>query len=189
MRSPIRCMVLSIPPITCHKMNRLFSMLASALLLQCSLWAQSASEQKPNFIFVLSDDVAQGDLGCYGQTLIQTPRLDQMAAEGDSISSSVLRYKRLCSKSIVFLSPVCTPGIARCGETTKWHLREQLPLPEETVTIAEVAKSAGYQTATFGKWGMGFFTTSGSPMKQGGRPFLWLQLSAPCPFLLSHLPV
>ena len=37
---------------------------------------------KPNFIFVLSDDIAQGDLGCYGQKLIQTPRLDQMAAEG-----------------------------------------------------------------------------------------------------------
>jgi arylsulfatase A-like enzyme len=43
----------------------------------------------------------------------------------------------------------------------------QLPLPDETVTIAEVAKSAGYATATFGKWGMGYFDTSGSPLKQG----------------------
>ena len=43
----------------------------------------------------------------------------------------------------------------------------QLPLPAETVTIAEVAKSAGYETATFGKWGMGFFTSTGSPHKQG----------------------
>ncbi len=38
--------------------------------------------RKPNFIFVLSDDIAQGDLGSYGQELIHTPRLDQMAAEG-----------------------------------------------------------------------------------------------------------
>ncbi len=43
----------------------------------------------------------------------------------------------------------------------------QLPLPSETVTIAEVAKTAGYATATFGKWGMGFFDTSGSPFNQG----------------------
>ena len=43
----------------------------------------------------------------------------------------------------------------------------QLPLPDETVTIAEVAKTAGYSTATFGKWGMGFFTSTGAPAKQG----------------------
>lgn len=36
---------------------------------------------KPNLIFILSDDIAQGDVGCYGQKLIQTPHLDRMAAE------------------------------------------------------------------------------------------------------------
>ncbi len=43
----------------------------------------------------------------------------------------------------------------------------QFPIPAETVTIGEVAKGADYATATFGKWGMGFFDTSGSPQKQG----------------------
>ena len=37
---------------------------------------------KPNIIFILSDDLAQGDIGCYGQKLIQTPNLDRMAKEG-----------------------------------------------------------------------------------------------------------
>ncbi|MEL7264128.1 MAG: sulfatase-like hydrolase/transferase, partial [Planctomycetota bacterium] len=43
----------------------------------------------------------------------------------------------------------------------------QWPIPDATVTIAETLKTAGYATGTFGKWGMGFFDTSGSPMKQG----------------------
>ncbi len=37
---------------------------------------------QPNFIFILSDDIAQGDLGVYGQELIKTPRIDQLAKEG-----------------------------------------------------------------------------------------------------------
>jgi arylsulfatase A-like enzyme len=43
----------------------------------------------------------------------------------------------------------------------------QLPLPDKAVTIAEVAKAGGYSTSTFGKWGMGFFDTTGSPQNQG----------------------
>ena len=39
-------------------------------------------KEKPNFIFILSDDIAQGDMGVYGQKLIQTPTLDRLAKEG-----------------------------------------------------------------------------------------------------------
>jgi arylsulfatase A-like enzyme len=52
--------------------------LTLAILLTSTLTA----ETKPNLIFILCDDLAQGDLGCYGQKLIQTPHLDRMAAEG-----------------------------------------------------------------------------------------------------------
>ncbi|CAK9078784.1 N-acetylgalactosamine-6-sulfatase (Chondroitinsulfatase) (Chondroitinase) (Galactose-6-sulfate sulfatase) (GalN6S) (N-acetylgalactosamine-6-sulfate sulfatase) (GalNAc6S sulfatase) [Durusdinium trenchii] len=125
-----------------------------------------APSSPPNFIFVLSDDIAQGDLGCYGQKLIQTPRLDQMAAEGT-------RYlQAYCGTS------VCAPSrssfftglhTGHCPVRGNYEVppEGQLPLPDETVTIAEVAKSAGYATATFGKWGMGYFDTTGSPFNQG----------------------
>ncbi|MCR9197811.1 MAG: arylsulfatase [Planctomycetaceae bacterium] len=124
------------------------------------------SQRPPNLIFVLSDDIAQGDLGCYGQRLIQTPRLDQMAAEGT-------RYlQAYCGTS------VCAPSrssfftglhTGHCPVRGNYEVppEGQLPLPDQTVTIAEVAKAAGYATATFGKWGMGFFDSSGAPAKQG----------------------
>ncbi len=128
--------------------------------------AARAPRERPNFIFILSDDIAQGDLGCYGQKLIQTPRLDQMANEGT-------RYlQAYCGTS------VCAPSRSsfftglHCGHCPIRGNYEvppegQLPLPADTVTIAEVAKAAGYATATFGKWGMGNFDSSGSPLKQG----------------------
>jgi arylsulfatase A len=125
-----------------------------------------AAANPPNFIFILSDDIAQGDLGCYGQELIQTPRLDRMAAEGTR------HMQAYCGTS------VCAPSRAsfftglhsgHCPIRGNWEVAPegQLPLPAATVTIAEVAKFAGYATATFGKWGMGFFGTSGDPHKQG----------------------
>jgi arylsulfatase A-like enzyme len=121
---------------------------------------------KPNIIFILSDDLAQGDLGCYGQKLIKTPNLDRMAAEGT-------RYlQAYCGTS------VCAPS--RSSLMTGLHMghcpvranREakpegQLPLPAGTVTVARVLKDAGYATACTGKWGMGMFDTTGSPLKVG----------------------
>ncbi len=141
-------------------------MIALALLLASSALSASNPKRVPNFIFILSDDIAQGDMGAYGQTLIQTPRLDQMAAEGT-------RYlQAYCGTS------VCAPSrssfftglhTGHCPVRGNYEVppEGQLPLPDATVTIAEVAKSAGYATATFGKWGMGFFDTSGSPSNQG----------------------
>src|SRR6185503_4059178 len=43
----------------------------------------------------------------------------------------------------------------------------QMPLPAETLTVAEVLKSAGYATAVMGKWGMGRFYSTGSLFKKG----------------------
>lgn len=122
--------------------------------------------QPPNIILVFADDLGYGDLGCYGQKLIKTPNIDQMAQDGILLTD------------FYSAAPVCAPS--RCSLITGKHAGHafirhnvnqlplgQLPIPEEEVTIAELLKQAGYSTAAFGKWGMGSLFNEGDPLKQG----------------------
>lgn len=149
-----------------HRTCKLLLNFSLVLLVGNLAFAERPVLQKPNLIFVLSDDVAQGDLGCYGQQLIQTPRLDELAAEGTRYTQAYCGTS-VCapSRSSFFTGLHC----GHCPIRGNYEVppEGQLPLPDETVTIAEVAKAAGYATSTFGKWGMGYFDTTGSPFNQG----------------------
>lgn len=144
--------------------------ISQSLIIFCCLLLRlsvaNAEDKTPNFVFVLSDDIAQGDLGCYGQKLIQTPNLDRMAAEGTRYSQAYCGTS-VCAPSRSSFFTGLHSGHCPVRGNWEWYPEGQYPLPDETVTIAEVAKSVGYKTATFGKWGMGFFDTSGAPSKQG----------------------
>lgn len=120
----------------------------------------------PNIIYILADDLGYGEVGCYGQTKISTPSLDQLAREG-------MRFTRHYSGA-----PVCAPS--RCVLLTGRHLGHsvirdngevkpegQRPIPTDTVTIAEVLSEAGYRTAAIGKWGLGPPGSEGDPNRQG----------------------
>ena len=124
----------------------------------------------PNIVFILADDLGYGELGCYGQSKIKTPNIDQLAKDG-------MRFTQHYTAA-----PVCAP--ARCALMTGQHLGHaeirgnrdsgngriypgQWPISDEIVTIAEVLKSAGYTCGGFGKWGLGPTNTTGSPMRQG----------------------
>jgi len=122
---------------------------------------------KPNIIFILGDDLAMGDVGCFGQKKIKTPNLDRIATEG-------LKFNQFYTGT-----SVCAPS--RASLMTGLHMghspiranREiapgegQMPLPADIPTVAEMLKSAGYSTACTGKWGLGMFNTTGSPLKKG----------------------
>ena len=61
-----------------NKPNLLLALAATPLAIQ----TQAAKPQKPNIIYIMCDDMGYGDLGCYGQPYISTPRIDSMASEG-----------------------------------------------------------------------------------------------------------
>lgn len=125
-----------------------------------------AQTPRPNIIFILADDLGYGELGSYGQKLIETPHLDRMAAEG-------MRFTQFYAGSTV-----CAPS--RSVLMTGQHLgfttvrgnagtrgREAQTLRADDVTVARALQQAGYATGLIGKWGLGELGTSGEPGKQG----------------------
>ncbi|HEV2970165.1 MAG TPA: arylsulfatase [Pirellulales bacterium] len=119
-----------------------------------------ASSNRPNIVFILSDDLGYGELGCYGQKLIQTPRIDRMAAEGVRFTD--------CYAGCT----VCAPS--RCTLMTGLHTghcrirgNAAVPLLPDDVTVAKVLHAAGYATGIIGKWGLGGPDSSGIPNQQG----------------------
>ncbi|TWT84189.1 Arylsulfatase precursor [Planctomycetes bacterium CA13] len=125
-----------------------------------------AGAGKPNIIFVLSDDVAQGDLGCYGQELIATPNLDRMSEQGTRFLSAYCGTT-VCAPSRASLMTGLHSGHCPIRGNFEIAPEGQLPLPEDASTVADALKAAGYATACTGKWGMGFFDTTGDPLKNG----------------------
>ncbi len=120
----------------------------------------------PNVIFILADDLGYRELGCYGQKLIRTPRIDRMAAEG----MMLLRHyagNAVCAPSRCVLLTGLHPGHAVIRDNRGTPPEGQWPIPATAVTIAEVLRAAGYATGGYGKWGLGGPGSSGEPLRQG----------------------
>ena len=140
--------------------------LSSAVLILVLASLSNAANPPPNLVFVLSDDLAQGDLGCYGQKLIQTPNLDRMAAEGTRYLQAYCGTT-VCAPSRSSLMTGLHMGHCPIRANREIKPEGQMPLPDETVTVAQLLHEAGYATGCMGKWGMGMFDTSGSPLEKG----------------------
>jgi len=102
---------------------------------------------KPNFIVIFTDDQGYQDVGCFGSPLIETPRLDRMAAEGVKFTS--FYAQTVCGPSRAALMTGCYPlRVAKRNNQVDIHPY----LHTREITIAEVLRDAGYATACFGKW-------------------------------------
>jgi arylsulfatase A-like enzyme len=147
-------------------MKRTLAILTVLLLAPLAALHAADAAAKPNIIFILSDDLAQGDLGCYGQKLIQTPNLDRMATEGTRYTQAYCGTT-VCAPSRTSLMTGLHMGHSPVRANREIGAEGQMPLPVGTFTVAQLLKSAGYSTACVGKWGMGMFDTTGSPLKLG----------------------
>lgn len=125
--------------------------LVLTVLLAASCWAQP----KTNFIVIFADDLGYGDLSSYGATAHKTPHLDRMAAEGVRFTDFYVPM------------PFCGPSRASIltGRYPFRHTlvsnpspdagKNDIGLPPEEVTIAEMLKPLGYATSAIGKWHLG----------------------------------
>jgi len=122
--------------------------------------------RKPNIIFILADDLGYGDLGCYGQQEIRTPNIDRLAAGGMRFTDHYAG-STVCAPSRCCLMTGLHSGHAYIRGNREVRPMGQLPIPESTITVAELLKQAGYTTGLVGKWGLGPPGSEGIPNRQG----------------------
>ncbi|MCD4769051.1 MAG: sulfatase, partial [Bacteroidales bacterium] len=119
--------------------------------------------KKPNFIFILVDDLGWTDLGSYGTSFYETPNLDKLATNGvrftDAYAScpvcsptraSIMTGKYPTRLNITDWIPGSDPKNRKLLGTTDNHY-----LPLEEITIAETLRNKGYKTFFAGKWHLG----------------------------------
>lgn len=160
----------------CKNIKRIYRMdkrlFSATVLLPLSLGAcTQITEELPNVIFILADDLGIGDLGCYGQTRIKTPYIDSLAAEGmifanhyaGSTVSAPSRCVLMTGKHTGHSYIRGNKGVPDAATNTHFDY----PLKDSEITVAEVFKQKGYSTACVGKWGLGGPSNEGHPNNQG----------------------
>ena len=113
-------------------------------------------KEKPNVIFIFTDDLGYGSLSCYGAEKINTPNIDRLAEEGMRFDQAYVS------------TSVCTPSrYALITGEYSWRTphgpnvvaNDPLMIDTNKLTLADVFKKAGYTTGGFGKWQCDVFLT------------------------------
>ena len=142
---------------------RLLWLIVPAFIAVLPTTLTSAESRRPNVVILLADDLGWKDLHCYGGP-VRTPALDRLAGSG-------VRFTDFHSGAAV-----CSPSRATLL-TGRHHVRtgvyswisdndQDSHLLESEVTLAELLKKNGYQTAHFGKWHLG------APFRGRDKPWI-----------------
>ncbi len=109
---------------------------------------QAIGKERPNFVFMIADDVSWNDFGCYGNPYIRTPNIDKLAKKG------------VCFTNAYLTAASCSPS--RCSIITGRYPHNNGPaaelhgpLPHHLALFPKLLKESGYYTAHAGKWHIG----------------------------------
>ena len=105
------------------------------------------AQEKPNFVFIIADDVSWNDIGCYGNEIVKTPNIDLLAKEGLQFTNAYLTASS-CSPSRCSIISGKYPHSDGAAEL-------HTPLPEDEIPFPLMLKENGYYTAHAGKWHLG----------------------------------
>lgn len=130
---------------TCNKLIILFFILT---FLGCN----NKSQEKPNIVFILTDDLAYADLSSYGSKDIETPFLDKMASDGVKLTS-YYAAQAVCSASRAAILTGCYPN--RLGISGAFGPKSKKGINPNELLISEMLKENDYKTGIFGKWHLG----------------------------------
>jgi arylsulfatase A-like enzyme len=164
----------SIPRHLRHRIATLANLAFAAFIAQ-QIDTQPVSAElsgRPNFVIIMADDMGYGDIGCFGNERIKTPHLDRLAANGMKLTD------------FHSSGAVCSP--TRAGLLTgRYQQRAGIPtvifadpkrsthphgMQDREHTFAELLTDAGYRTAIFGKWHLGYYKKY-NPVRHGFGQF------------------
>ena len=137
------------------------SFLMASILL--SFAATNTQAAPPNIVYILTDDLGYGDLGCYGANDIKTPNIDRLAMEGTSYTNFYVAAP-VCTASRAALLTGCYPN--RIGMAGALNHTSTVGINSSETLLSELAKSQGYATALYGKWHLGHHPQF-NPLKHG----------------------
>jgi arylsulfatase A-like enzyme len=121
---------------------------------------------RPNIVYIYMDDLGYEETAPYGNRLMKTPNLTRMAAQGIKFTQHY-SGTAVCAPSRCALMTGLHTGHCQVRGNRQMEPGGQMPLSDQTVTVARLLQTAGYTTALSGKWGLGGQGTSGEPNRQG----------------------
>ena len=152
-----------------NKQNIAGLMLCCAPLYACNT-AKEEQPQKPNVIYILADDLGYGDIEPYGQKIIKTPHLTQMAHEG-MLFTQHYAGSTVSAPSRGSLMTGMHTGHSQIRGNKEIAPEGQQPMEANTFTIGKLMQESGYTTGIFGKWGLGYPSSPSVPSKMGFNEF------------------